>query len=287
MTMKTLRLIFPQWQGGDNPPYHLGSLLLSFLAPEATGPVEQVPVSLPGPDPLTEVEGITGKPQLISQLKEAGALIASHDPDALVVLGGDCLVSLAPFAHLLQKYRDKLGVLWIDAHPDVQTAAQHPDAHAHVLSALMGEGDQDLVEHVPYKLSPSKVMIAGIHSPLTYEADYLSSHQIATLTPEQLKNDASEITEWIARENIEYLAIHLDLDVLDPTLFRSVLFARPGRGEHDFGDVAEGRLTIEEVLRLINQTTAKTEAVGLTVAEHLPWDMLNLKNLLSALPLMT
>ncbi|HHX4022326.1 TPA: arginase family protein, partial [Klebsiella michiganensis] len=28
------------------------------------------------------------------------------------------------------------------------------------------------------------------------------------------------------------------------------------------------------------------EPVGLTLAEHLPWDMLNLKNMLSALPLM-
>lgn len=26
---QTLRLIFPQWQGGDNPPYYLGSKLLA------------------------------------------------------------------------------------------------------------------------------------------------------------------------------------------------------------------------------------------------------------------
>ncbi|MFU0931523.1 arginase family protein [Kluyvera cryocrescens] len=286
MTSKTLRLLFPQWQGGNNPPYYLGSLLLSFLAPEPTGPVASVPVYEPTTEPLTEIDGITAKPQIIRQLNDAAALIAQHCPDSIVVLGGDCLVSLAPFAHLLNKYGDKLGVLWVDSHPDVQTAKQYPNAHAHVLGALIGTGDNDLVAHVATRLNPAKIMIAGIHDPLAYEADYLARHNIATLAPEQVKNGGKEVMAWIEREHIEYLAIHIDLDVLDPSLFRSVLFAKPGRGEHDFGDVAEGKLAIEEVLNLITQATSKAEPVGLTIAEHLPWDMLNLKNMLSALPLM-
>lgn len=286
MTSKTLRLLFPQWQGGNNPPYYLGSLLLSFLAPEPTGPVASVPVYEPTTEPLTEIDGITAKPQIIRQLNDAAALIAQHCPDSIVVLGGDCLVSLAPFAHLLNKYGDKLGVLWVDSHPDVQTAKQYPNAHAHVLGALIGTGDNDLVAHVATRLNPAKIMIAGIHDPLAYEADYLARHNIATIAPEQVKNGGKEVMAWIEREHIEYLAIHIDLDVLDPSLFRSVLFAKPGRGEHDFGDVAEGKLAIEEVLNLITQATSKAEPVGLTIAEHLPWDMLNLKNMLSALPLM-
>jgi len=285
MTSKTLRLLFPQWQGGNNPPYHLGSLLLSFLSPESNGPVESVPVCEPTAEPQTEVDGITAKPQIIRQLNDAATLIGKHDPDSIVVFGGDCLVSLAPFSHLLNKYGDRLGVLWIDSHPDVQTPKQYPNAHAHVLGALIGTGDKDLVAHVATRLNPSKIMIAGIHDPLAYEAEYITRYNIATLCPEQVKNDRKEVMEWIAREHIEYLAIHIDLDVLDPSLFRSVLFAQPGRGRHDFGDVAEGKLTIEDVLNLIAQATSKTEPVGLTIAEHLPWDMLNLKNMLSALPL--
>ncbi|HDG1673444.1 TPA: arginase family protein [Kluyvera cryocrescens] len=286
MTSKTLRLLFPQWQGGNNPPYYLGSHLLSFLAPEPTGPVASVPVYEPTTEPLTEIDGITAKPQIIRQLNDAAALIAQHCPDSIVVLGGDCLVSLAPFAHLLNKYGDKLGVLWVDSHPDVQTAKQYPNAHAHVLGALIGTGDNDLVAHVATRLNPAKIMIAGLHDPLAYEADYLARHNIATIAPEQVKNGGKEVMAWIEREHIEYLAIHIDLDVLDPSLFRSVLFAKPDRGEHDFGDVAEGKLAIEEVLNLITLATSKAEPVGLTIAEHLPWDMLNLKNMLSALPLM-
>lgn len=136
-------------------------------------------------------------------------------------------------------------------------------------------------------LSPCKALIAGIHSPLDVEKQFISERGIATLSPSELRQNPQAIDEWIARERIEYLAIHLDLDVLDPALFRAVLFARPGRGVHDFGDVAEGKLTIAEVVNLINQAAAQAKPVGLTVAEHLPWDTLNLKNMLEALPLLS
>ena len=35
MTKKTLRLTFPQWQGGINPPYYEGSHILDWLAPKS------------------------------------------------------------------------------------------------------------------------------------------------------------------------------------------------------------------------------------------------------------
>ena len=91
--------------------------------------------------------------------------------------------------------------------------------------------------------------------------------------------------QWLQDSGIEVLAIHFDLDVLDPRFFRSVLFARPGRGEHDFGDAAEGQLSMAEVLQLIAQANAQAPAVGITIAEHLPWDALALQDMLARLPL--
>lgn len=46
-----------------------------------------------------------------------------------------------------------------------------------------------------------------------------------------------------------------------------MLFARPGRGEHDFGDVAEGRIDIPDALNLIERAGSKAEIVGLTIGE--------------------
>ncbi|MDP1057564.1 arginase family protein, partial [Klebsiella pneumoniae] len=75
---------------------------------------------------------------LIRQLNNDAALIEKHDPNSIVILGGDCLVSLAPFADLLDKFGDKLGVIWIDSHPDLQKDEQYPNSHSHVLVALLG-----------------------------------------------------------------------------------------------------------------------------------------------------
>lgn len=284
----TLRLVFPQWQGGNNPPYYLGSQMLEWLAPEATGVVETVTVTEPVLEnsALKEENGIHGRSAIKAQLLDAQNRIHKHQPDSIAVLGGDCLVSLAPFAWLQEKYGDKLGVLWIDSHPDVQTPLQFTNAHAHVLAALMGIGDIDLVSAVKTPLAAEKIMIAGIHAPLPYEAAFIKEQGISTCSPHEVRSGASKIVNWLKEQKIEYLAIHIDLDVLDPQFFRSVLFARPGRTSEEFGNVAEGKLTITEVLNVVSKATVQAKPVGLTLAEHLPWDALNMKNMLERLPLL-
>lgn len=281
-----LRLIFPQWQGGNNESYHFGAQLLSWLAPAEHGVSAEVPVTPPSGIPLSNEEGIVGRKQVVDQLEKARTIINEQRPDTIVTLGGDCLVSLAPFSYLIEKYGDKIGVLWVDSHPDVMTPEYFAHSHAHVLGALMGNGDQALTRNIHKALSPAKVMIAGVHDMLEYEEKFVAEHSIATMTPQQVKHGDNSVMEWIKREGIEYLAIHIDLDVLDPQMFRSVLFARPGRGPHDFGDAAEGTLLMSDVINLINKVTQTTTAVGLTIAEHLPWDAINLKQMLAALPLL-
>lgn len=283
---KNLRLLFPQWQGGNNESYFFGSQLLSWLSPEEKGITAEVPVMAPAGESLDVEEGIVGRKHVVSQLKSARELIRQHNPETIITLGGDCLVSLAPFSYLVEKYGEKLGVLWVDSHPDVMTPEQFSHSHAHVLGALMGNGDRDLTQGIEKPLSPAKIMLAGIHDPLPYENDFIVSHGMMTCSPDEVRQGGQAVQDWIAREKIEYLAIHLDLDVLDPTAFRSVLFARPGRGPHDFGDVAEGCLSLADVTQLINRATSVAVPVGLTVAEHLPWDAINLRQMLASLPLM-
>lgn len=281
---RNIRLVIPLWQGGNCPAYSIGAKMLDWLAPETDTPVFHVPVREPN-GPLPKEDGIPGRSDINDQLAQTWSIIKEQEPQRIVTFGGDCLVSLAPFAWLSEKYGEKLGVLWIDSHPDVQTPDQYENAHAHVLGALLGNGDPDLTRSVSRRLDPKNVLIAGIHHPLKHEEEFLSRWGIRTCSPEEVKSGGDAVMEWIEVQGIEYLAIHFDLDVLDPRNFRSVLFARPGRGQHDFGDVAEGRLDIPDALKLIGRAASKAEIVGLTIAEHLPWDAINLKDMLGRLPL--
>lgn len=282
-----LRLLFPQWQGGNNPPYFFGSQLLAWLAPAAQGKEITVPVVEPQRgQSLTNEDGIMGRSQVVKQLLSARDIVQEHQPRTITVLGGDCLVSLAPFTYLVEKYGQQLGVLWIDSHPDIMDETQFAHSHAHVLGVLLGHGDKQLGQVVKTPLAAKNVMIAGIHTPLPIEQEFLDAHNIATCSPQEVKDGGQKVLDWIQENDIKYLAIHFDLDVLDPLYFRSVLFARPGREEHDFGDAAEGRINMKHAVALINAAASQATPVGITIAEHLPWDSLNLKNMLASLPLL-
>ncbi|HCI5682781.1 TPA: arginase family protein [Klebsiella variicola subsp. variicola] len=280
-----LRLIFPLWLGGNLPAYKIGAEMLAWLAPEGKEPTVTVPVADTGTVYAVE-DGIRGRSEVMAELDKAAEIIRKHAPDRMTVLGGDCLVDLEPFAWLSQRWGEGFGILWIDTHPDVMTPAQYENAHAHVLGALMGNGDEALTKRVSHPVDPAKVFIAGIHSPNEYEAEFLSAHNIQTSSPEDVQAKTPAIREWIEKEKITHLAVHFDMDVLDYHKFRAVMFARTDKDAPSWDGVAKGKLDIEDVLWIISEAGAAADIVGLGIAEHLPWDAINLKNMLNALPLL-
>jgi arginase len=83
---------------------------------------------------------MTGRSAVLRHLREARQAIEKHRPARVLTSGGDCLVDLPPIAYLSTHYGETPGVLWVDAHPDLTTPKDYPNAHAHVLGALRGRG---------------------------------------------------------------------------------------------------------------------------------------------------
>lgn len=81
--------------------------------------------------------GIESRGTVMRCLTEALDLIHKHGVDRILTLGGECSVSVAPFAVLAEKYGDNLAVVWIDAHPDTDTPETGYDGyHAMAVSHL-------------------------------------------------------------------------------------------------------------------------------------------------------
>ncbi|HWQ11587.1 MAG TPA: arginase family protein [Roseiflexaceae bacterium] len=216
----TLRLIMPQWQGGNRHEYYFGSQLLAWLAPAATGPVEIVPVPEPQPgETLAAENGIVGRRALLQQARAARQAIEHHRPDRIVTLGGDCLIDLAPMAYLNTRYAGDLGVLWVDAHPDVLTPQHSAHGHTHVLAALLGRGDPELVGEVTTPVKPSHVMYAGLDTWTPVEDDVISGLGLRHTGSDALVDSSTPVLDWIASEGITHVAVHFDVDVLDPKTF--------------------------------------------------------------------
>lgn len=289
--MKTLRLLFQEWQGGydetDFPGriYPFGARLLSWLAPESDAPLIEVPVPAWQPGMETPKEGgVFFREQILAQQRAALAVLERERPERVITFGGDCLVSLAPFAWLGELYGDDLAILWVDAHPDVTTPKDFDHAHAMVLGSLLGGGEPALAAEVRRHVRPCRVAYAGVDNVLPHERAVLDSLGLRQFGSAEIRESSAPVLEWLAAGGCTRLAVHLDMDVLDPAFFKSLLFTNP-----DVPDPIEaehGRLKIAEVARLLKDLDDACTVVGMSFAEYMPWDAWNLKKALEPLSFM-
>lgn len=283
---KTLRLNLPQWQGGDHPDYAIGARVLAALAPRAPGPEETVAVPEADGDVRPVERGIVSRQTLLDLVAATSASIARHDPEAIVTLGGDCLIDLAPIAYLNARYGDDLAILWVDAHPDVMGPQQFRNAHAHVLAMLMGMGDPDFVAAVPKPVKASQILYVGLTETTPFETDFIPKHGLARLSPEDLAGSAEPVLAWLRASGARKVAVHFDLDVLDPAFYDFLLSQDPAARPDAFDGVAKGRMRFEEVAGILRAVNAEADIVGLAIAEYMPWSVIRLAKSLRTLPLL-
>jgi arginase len=283
---RVLRLNFPQWQGGDRPFYRIGGRVLAALAPDPQGAEETVPVPPATGTDRPADQGILSRAALLRQVDAALAAIDRHAPEAIVTLGGDCHIDFAPIVYLSERYGDDLAVLWVDAHPDIQGPAQTSSAHAHVLAMLMGEGDKALSKALRRPIKPQQILYVGLTETSGFETDFIRDHGIARLGPEDVAGSPDKVLEWVRASGVKKVAVHFDVDVLDPALYGFLLFHQPNAAPGAWDEVPKGRMKFEEVARILRAVDGEADIVGLAIAEYLPWDAICLSQCLSTLPLL-
>lgn len=266
---------FPDLSAEDaSKGYHLGARLLNFLAPNNDQITAEVPVSLEYDEGPNE-DGINRKAAVLKQTRAALEILGQHGPERILTLGGECSASVVPFTYLAKKYPDDVAVVWLDAHPDINLPGdEYTGYHAMAVTACMGLGDKDIVDMLPAKFAPSKILIAGLCS-LDKDAERrLPDTGIGTLSPKELRADPASVANWLVGTKASKVAIHFDLDVLDPSELAAAV------------DRRSGEMKINEVLRIIKSISLNYDVVGLTIAEHLPDVEIKIRKILSELPLM-
>lgn len=275
---KTIRLIAPDWQGGNKREYYFGAELLSWLAPKNDYHKEiKLDIEAPFHEELVKENGVVAQSIVKQNVSMASKVLKEETPDKVITFGGSCLVSQAPFDYLHGKYGKELGVIWIDSHPDVSTPNEFYHEHAMVLGNLLSAGDSELSKDVVFPFSPNQFLYVGLQKPLASEEKLLKALNLNYTVQDKKQMSAMEIQKWITENNFKKIAIHLDLDVLDPNLFRSLYFSEPEVTEFPS---ESGKMTLIELLNILKGIFNDNEVVGLTIAEFLPWDAINLRNLL-------
>lgn len=274
---KTVRLVYPQWQGGVNPNYAIGSEILNLVLPKGKNTETlEVPVDKNFDKEIERKDGINEQTNILKQLQCAFNMLETKNPDKVITLGGDCSVSQPAFDYLHGKYPEKTCIVWLDAHPDISTPKDFEHEHAMILGNLLGDGAPNCSKIVKNKFKYDEVMYGGlIHKKLLpCEEKYLKEKNLKYAVPEDLKENSNKITNWIKENGFKQVLVHLDLDVLSPTQFRSLLCNEPNLPTPDY---AIGEMNLKDIVRIIVDISKTAKLVGFSIAEYMPWDIINMR----------
>ncbi|HLF74061.1 MAG TPA: agmatinase [Anaerolineales bacterium] len=172
-------------------------------------------------------------------------------PNVPIVLGGDHSISIPVFQAQRERYRDqRLGVLWVDAHPDLcDVFTGSKLSHACVLRRALEFG-----------IAAQDVCLVGVRSWEDQEIDLIENcglnvYSAAEVAERGMRSIAARAYSKLS--GCDAVHISLDIDCLDPA------FA-PGTGIPDAGG-----LTSREVITLIKLLRG-LPLVGLDVVEVSP-----------------
>lgn len=156
-----------------------------------------------------------------------------------LILGGDHSIAIGSISGISQHY-DNLGVIWYDAHADLNIPEESPSGNIHgmPLRILAGDGPNELVNLNGFntKVKPENIVLIGMRDLDIGERNYIKEKNIKTFTMADI--DRFGIQEVIER-SLEYLksrgvdGLHfsLDVDALDPTV-------TPGTGTRVLGGLS-------------------------------------------------
>lgn len=282
--MKTIRLLYPDYVSGGLDTYYFGANLLAHILPENKNqPLIKVDIAQPNSANKIITDGIYAKGEVLSGIQNAMAKIEKENPDKIITIGGNCLVSLAPFDYLHGKYKNT-GIVWIDAHPDVSSPKDgYPNAHAMVLGSLMGYGDNSLSNMMKNnKFNPDEILYVGLQNLHDSQKNFLNNTGVNYKIQTNKFISNNEIHKFIKR--FDHILVHFDIDVLDEHFFHSTYFAN----SELVGDGAGGgKMTIEKLTEILRCITDNSDIVGFTIAEYLPFDEHKLYKMLTEIKLFT
>lgn len=261
-TIEKLYVYFPQWQGAGQAGspmktgaatilQHLGQISTKFTHIELSDPHVAQPVN------AQSKADIHCYAALVEQLQRYRRLLEEKLPSTVHTLGGDCGVDIIPVSYLNRQLvasgQGKLGVLWFDAHADINLPEESPSQNFHGMPVrtLLGEGAADMVALTFSKLAPDQVVYIGTRDLDPPEEKYVAAHNITLLKT----LDVAELLSVLNEKGVTHVYIHLDLDCLDPAEY-----------SHTYYKVDHG-LSVENVHSALQMLASSFKIVGYSLLE--------------------
>jgi arginase len=152
-----------------------------------------------------------------------------------LVLGGDHSVAMGTLAGLARAYGRPGGVLWVDAHADLNRPETSPSGNVHgmALAGVLGlAGEEFAIDGSPLpSVDPQRVALVGVRSVDPGERELLQNLDARVWTMSELDRIGVERGMRDALEHVRgpgAVHVSLDMDVVDPDVAPGV--GTPVRG---------------------------------------------------------
>ncbi|HCY7729796.1 TPA: arginase [Staphylococcus aureus] len=154
-----------------------------------------------------------------------------------LVLGGDHSIAVGSVSAISKHYIN-LGVIWYDAHGDLNIPEESPSGNIHgmPLRILTGEGPKELLELNSNVIKPENIVLIGMRDLDKGERQFIKDHNIKTFTMSDIdklgiKEVIENTIEYLKSRNVDGVHLSLDVDALDP-------LETPGTGTRVLGGLS-------------------------------------------------
>jgi arginase len=160
--------------------------------------------------------------------KEAELVVKTLEAGIVpLVLGGDHSVGAGTVSGVAEFYRrqnQKIGLIWIDAHTDINTPESSPSGNVHgmPLAAIMGLGPPELANILNFspKVNPDNCVLVGVRDIDAIERENVRRSGIHVFTmrdiDERGMRNVMETAVGIAGDGTVGYHVSLDMDWVDP-----------------------------------------------------------------------
>lgn len=257
-----MKIYFPQWQGsGTGRNIEQGAkVILDYLNDHS---FIHVPLSsLEAGNHGQKLHDINNYDALTEQLSRLKCIVEDQKPDEIKIVGGDCGLEIVPVSYLNKKYPN-FGVIWFDAHADINRPVDSASYNFHgmPLRTLLGEGEEKMDHLLFSKIDDSQIHYVGLRD--IDKAEQLRIDQGNIYAPKVL--DIEELVSTLKNKNVEYLYIHFDFDCLEPTDYDRTYYQVP------YG------VYIKEAQNCISALKENFKIIGSSVLESVATDVNGLK----------
>jgi arginase len=220
--------------------------------------------------PRLDHDRLDGNVKNLVHFRDASSRIYSAtksvNADRVVIIGGECSETVGAMAGLSEAFNGKAGMLWLDAHGDFNTPQTSPSGYIGGMCLAMACGRTPGLglgfsgRGAP--LADERLVHVGSRALDPPEVAAFSSSPAKLYTAQRVKDSgASEVAEEAVRhlENrSDWIACHIDVDVIDPEFVPSVNYPTPGG------------LTMEEAITVVAEVAKSEKIRALEVAAYNP-----------------